>query len=510
MASKEQDVSARRPLETYREEAVPRDVEAPRSSRRDKERGRVKSSLSSASVLLVLACVTVAPAQVCIPEFEERPTFDVGGNLGTSALADLDEDGDLDLLTGLSFFLGDGAGGFDGASRLPGTGAVPEGFDVKVADFDQDGHKDLAMVMLGGSHMSFYYGRGRHDDPSELFEAPRSIPVDSVVTGIWHIDTADFNGDGRTDLIGISIVESDLLMLLNRGNRQFSARRHNVDKAGAGGRGGNHMLTVGDFDGDGRTDVATGAGGGFVVLFGDGGGGFATQVSGRLKQGTRLIDEGHRFRAADVDGDGRAELFATGDEWVLVYLGRDIGPAGLPDRAAYALPVSPGVRFLEIADVNADRVLDVTVVAAPGPRSVYRTFPASVIDGTLSFEAGEVHTTLLSGHGSVLAVGDMNLDSAPDLVLTTEDTGQGQVFLNTDACRGSTASRGDANADGLFNLGDAVALMNYLFGGGNLACAPAAEVNGDGTLNVSDAIRMLDYLFASGPAPVDPGPVRCE
>ena len=218
----------------------------------------MKTSGRIAWIVCVASCIScltvVTRAQVCVPEFAEQPGFAVGRNAGTSALVDLNEDGNLDLIVGLSFFLGDGTGLFDTHFRLPATPQVPEGFDVKAADFDLDGHLDLAMVMIGGPHMNFFYGRGYHEDPSELFDRPRSVDINSTVQGVWHIDTTDFNGDGLTDVVGISIVSSNVLVLLNRGDREFDRTKY-VVKGGVG-RGGNHMLTTGDFDGDGRSDVA--------------------------------------------------------------------------------------------------------------------------------------------------------------------------------------------------------------------------------------------------------------
>ena len=49
----------------------------------------------------LLPCSPLAPAaEVCIPEFEARPSFAVGDNFGTSVLGDFDEDGTDDLLVG--------------------------------------------------------------------------------------------------------------------------------------------------------------------------------------------------------------------------------------------------------------------------------------------------------------------------------------------------------------------------------------------------------------------------
>ncbi len=67
--------------------------------------------------------------------------------------------------------------------------------------------------------------------------------------------------------------------------------------------------------------------------------------------------------------------------------------------------------------------------------------------------------------------------------------------------------RGDANADGTFNLADAVCTFAYLLGRANhpcksrvRLCLDAADANDDGVINVADAIYTLQYLFVNGPS----------
>jgi hypothetical protein len=61
---------------------------------------------------------------------------------------------------------------------------------------------------------------------------------------------------------------------------------------------------------------------------------------------------------------------------------------------------------------------------------------------------------------------------------------------------------GDANGDGLVNIGDAVFIITYVFRGGP---APdpleAADVNLDGNVNIGDAVYLVAYIFRSGPIP---------
>jgi len=62
---------------------------------------------------------------------------------------------------------------------------------------------------------------------------------------------------------------------------------------------------------------------------------------------------------------------------------------------------------------------------------------------------------------------------------------------------------GDANADAVVNVGDAVFIVNYVFKGGTApSCLPAADANADAVVNVGDAVYLVNYVFKGGSAPV--------
>ncbi len=69
--------------------------------------------------------------------------------------------------------------------------------------------------------------------------------------------------------------------------------------------------------------------------------------------------------------------------------------------------------------------------------------------------------------------------------------------------------RGDAVPDGSVNIGDAIAVLGYLFAGsGAPPCLDAADTNDDGEIQISDPIALLIYLFRDGPLPL-PGSAVC-
>jgi hypothetical protein len=61
---------------------------------------------------------------------------------------------------------------------------------------------------------------------------------------------------------------------------------------------------------------------------------------------------------------------------------------------------------------------------------------------------------------------------------------------------------GDANADGEFNVGDVVYVINYVFKQGPAPQFPNwADVNVDCEINVADAVFMINYIFKGGAEP---------
>ncbi len=75
---------------------------------------------------------------------------------------------------------------------------------------------------------------------------------------------------------------------------------------------------------------------------------------------------------------------------------------------------------------------------------------------------------------------------------------------------GEVFSRGDCNNDGLFDIGDAIAELDILFGGtGPAACDDACDANDDGLFDIGDPISVLSTLFAMGDSPPAPSFPEC-
>ncbi|MDC3251587.1 hypothetical protein OAU96_01615 [Planctomycetota bacterium] len=75
-----------------------------------------------------------------------------------------------------------------------------------------------------------------------------------------------------------------------------------------------------------------------------------------------------------------------------------------------------------------------------------------------------------------------------------------------DDCEENQFVRADVNGDSSIDIGDAVAVLAYLFTGGSIECEKSSDSNDDGAVNVADGIQILGYLFSGAVDPPAPFP----
>jgi hypothetical protein len=219
-------------------------------------------------------------------------------------------------------------------------------------DFNGDGKLDLVtanLVDLIGS-VTILLGDGTGN-----FMAVSSATVggnpSTVVVG-------DFNGDGRLDLAVSNQTPSIVTILLGDGTGNFSptASSPAVGATPAG-------LAVGDFNGDGKLDLATAnfTDNNVTILLGDGTGNFTpTASSPRVGAGPFDVAVG------DFNGDGKLDLAVANKSSnnVTILLGDGMGnfsPNASSATATNALSVAVG-------DFNGDGKLDLAVTNFNWPR----------------------------------------------------------------------------------------------------------------------------------------------
>jgi hypothetical protein len=311
--------------------------------------------------------------------------------------------------------------------------AMPSSANAVVADFNGDGWSDLAMLDNAG--MSVVLGRGNGSfTEARLFDA--GLNARSLALG-------DFNGDGRIDLAIGSVdrvnFKSGISILLGRGDGAFAVPNR-IAIASPEYQLGSYSLSAGDFNGDGRLDLAAVSysslsidnfAAELIVLLGAENGTFIERQRLAVGNGgaSNLVN-------ADFDRDGKLDLAFINPRSVQVSLLSGQGDGTFADQRRLAtgdVPIAPGPGgfggtngdgpgFLTLGDFNSDGLVDFAMA------STYINIVSvrlGVGDGTFS-DRREIS---IDGTVGYLTSGDLNGDGRLDLVTANSGLTAASVLL---------------------------------------------------------------------------------
>lgn len=378
------------------------DAPSPRSSP-----GRWRTALLVASVTGIGGTLEARQAlQFLSPTVHDLGNEEPAG----SAAADFDGDGHLDVVVGCRGSSEQFQGGQLGLLR--GTGAGLEDLEEiafgprfaapTVADFDLDGAMDVAVVRhypVLPAEIVLFLGDGAGAFSSEVLVA--SAPG-------YLLSSADFNGDGKADL-----VNGALAILLGNGDGTFGP-------ASGSGSGGFLDLEVCDVNLDGIPDVAVGHLFGSVgVYLGDGAGQLVP--GGGASPSFSFYQQWNSLVVGDVDG-GEPDILWGTSFYFQTHMASGFGDGNFSGSSV--LLSNPGALDLALADFDLDGASDVAVIYG-ATSQVLRGHG----DGT--FDAGVLLPAPTRGW-RVLVL-DADEDGRPDLFTTDRnsgDNGLGSLYLN--------------------------------------------------------------------------------
>ena len=205
--------------------------------------------------------------------------------------------------------------------------------------------------------------------------------------------------------------------------------------------------TWADVDGDGRVDLFVAAEGRNHLFLGTGDGSVeeAEEASGLATAG-----DGRVALFVDLDHDGDLDLFASEDQGVVVYRNRGDGRFERVDDAMGLEDVEARVHDAAFADVDDDGDLDLVTARGPAGVSLHanlRQGRFATVDDSLGLDRGPA--------AEAVAVGDYDNDGWPDLAVTAEGTPP--ALLRNDAGedfrrdrRSEAVLSGDGGADVVF------------------------------------------------------------
>jgi hypothetical protein len=317
----------------------------------------------------------------------------------------------------------------------PQSPSAIDAMSVAVGDFNGDGIPDLAVADLidGGTNGGVTILLGNGNGTFKSAGVIQTTGPDS-----WSVAVGDFNSDGKTDLAVANASSNNVTILLGNGDGTFTAQPVSPPTGDFP-----QFVTVADFNGDGIPDLAVANGDDVVVsiLLGNGDGTFTAAPSVNTDSGPVSI------AVADFNGDGIPDLAVAnaGGYSVTLYLGNGDGTFTYSSTSAVERPVS-----VAVGDFNGDGIPDLAVA-----NEHFNTVAILLGNGDGTFTQAPVSPA--TGHAPVaVAVGDFNDDGKADLAVANSNDNTVSILLGngngtfTAAASPSTGSNPGPVAAGSF------------------------------------------------------------
>jgi hypothetical protein len=388
---------------------------------------RMKTTITILTLSVIAAWLTaVGSARVLtLPNFEQV-VIPVGKGPGSIAIADVNRDGKPDIIVAntedetISVLLGDGNGHFRLAPGSPfPCGKGPN--DIAVADMNGDGNPDLVIANTGTPYLTILLGDGRGGFKS----SPHSPFATESYPHVHGVVAADFMGDGKLAVITDSWGHDQILLIPGDGNGNLLLPGTPFHT----GKRPYQRLRSADFNKDGKPDVVTtdldmNA---VTILLGNGRGGFVEAPGSPFPAGVFpwgvAID--------DINGDGNLDLAVIPYDrditnpkqlGVTVLLGDGRGSFTTMRGSPFSLAGCSGPDRIATGDINGDGFRDIVVSCAQNNKLIL--FLGSK-DG-----AFEISTRSVETGWSGLAVGDLRGNGKDDIVVSNNSSGTITIFFS--------------------------------------------------------------------------------
>ncbi len=380
------------------------------------------------------------------------PAVTDGGASNGVALGDIDNDGDLDLFVSngsdqTNFLYTNGGSGV--FTKMNGFHPMIFATDSQAGDFadiDDDGDLDLVVGNFFDDNELYLNQGGDQGGVAGQFSPVTTGPVvnDGHVT--LHADFEDWDADGDPDLYLSGCCNADNRMYTNDGNGEFTQVATGIVVMDGGY---SHKNGWADIDGDGDLDLAvantTAAGDNENFLYRNDLGGTFVSVAAA---GANLLTDPHEtfdITWVDFDDDGYNDLFlATADDTVNA-LYRNLGgvQGGIPGTFQRVLndPLVNGLSQSQDAawaDFDADGDLDVVVVNRFGDDNELYFNQGGAQGGTLGTFVEAVNSPVsMDGRNSrAVDVADIDADGDLDIFVANSNDQGNLLYWNTGGIQG--------------------------------------------------------------------------
>ena len=288
---------------------------------------------------------------------------------------------------------------------------------VVTADFNNDGRLDAAASAGFQNRIQILYQNPDGTFPAQATTVFSNSGSQSFVP---LLAVGDFNGDGKTDLATFISWSRTVYFLLNNGDGQFTTTSVGLVYPPYGYTP--QFIRAGDFNNDGRLDLVVASGISYIVLLNNGEGVFTLQPPVTVSSGVNSVGA---IAVGDFNGDGKNDLAVTrGSQSMLILSGN--GDGTFSNGNSYQIPSY--VTMLRTGDLNGDNQADIIVISS-----------GELIPGTInltlliSTSGGEFTRIGYAIPGSVTdaAIGDFNGDGVNDFLLVNATSNSVTLFTGS-------------------------------------------------------------------------------
>ena len=325
--------------------------------------------------------------------------------------ADLDGDGDLDILTASSAYDGIGWHNNDSSQNFyrNSIDRTVDGASVIAVDVDDDGDLDVLAALNADNEIAWY-----ENDGIARFT---SHTVSTTALGASSVFAADIDGDGDLDFLSASEGDDKVAWYENDGSQNFLTHVISTEAVAA------RSVYAADVDGDGDLDVLSASYGDDKIAWyeNDGGQSFTARTISIDADGAQ------RVFAADINGDGRLDvLSASSNDNKIAWYENDGSENFTPRTITTA---ANGARSVLAADVDGDGDLDVVSASADDDKIAWYENLNQAYDFTASeFRAAETDAAITPNAVMLTRSGPLDVAARVDVVLTGGTAAAGNDF----------------------------------------------------------------------------------
>jgi gliding motility-associated-like protein len=349
--------------------------------------------------------------------------FDFNADKGLYDLCMCDFDGDnrtdiataSDNSTAIKFLANTstGPGNINFNTAAPSIPLGTRSIHVKCGDLNGDGKPDMVITEGGDGNRIFIFKNNSTGAGNFAF-GTQALTLTGRKTK--RIEIADLDGDGKPEVI-VTDQGSNVLSVLPNTSTLASitfGATVNYTVTGAGTTDG---ITVDDFNGDGKIDVAvsqflTSASNVYVIANSSTSGNISFGPQTTLNLGGTVVN----LRAGDLDGDSKPDIAASQllNSAISIYRNTSTGSISFAAPQSVTTDIRPwGIDF---GDLDGDGKADIVVPSLT--KNVLTILNNTSSPGSLSFVRQIISTTYINRH---TAIGDLDTDGKPDIAFTSID-----------------------------------------------------------------------------------------